>query len=298
LEGTHWIVSSIEHDSVLECFSEVERLGGTITYVDSNEGGIITPESVVRALRPETVFVSVGWANNELGTIQPLAKIARCIREHEEKHKTTVVLHADAGQAPLYLPTLVTSLHVDLLSIGANKLYGPHGVGTLYISDRTQLAPIVLGGKQERGLRGGTESVALAAGFATSYEIVAQEREAESARLQKLRDELVRELTTRIPKLVVNGDLRRTLPHMLNISIPDVQSEYIVLALDHAGIAISTKSACREGEERVSHVVAVLGGEAWRAKNTFRFSLGRDTTKRGIRKAAETLILILNNTPS
>jgi len=275
LGGTHWLVSSIEHDSVLGCFSEIERMGGAVSYVEPDERGIILPESIGKALRPETVFLSVGWANNEIGTVQPLAKIARILREHEKKHRPSVAFHSDAGQAPLYLSTVVSTLGVDMLSLGGNKLYGPHGIGGLYIGKNTSLASTVFGGKQEKGLRAGTESVALAAGFAAAFEAVARERRQETERLGNMRDQLASELVAHIPWLIVNGDLRYALPHMLNVSIPNISSEYVTLALDHVGIAISTKSACREGEESRSHVVEALGGKKWRAENTLRFSFGR-----------------------
>jgi len=291
LEDTHWVVSAIEHDSVLECFSEIERLGGNVSHAYPDIHGRIMPQEIARLLRKETVLVSVGWANNEIGTIQPLAKIARILRAHEKSHGTYVAFHTDAGQSPLYLSTLVNSLGVDLLSLGANKLYGPHGIGALYIGSRVlagSIAPIIMGGAQEKGIRAGTESVALAAGFAAAFEIVARERDAEAKRLSELRDTLVKELSAGIPGLVINGDLKHALPHMLNISIPNISSEYIVLALDTAGIALSTKSACREGEQS-SHVVAELGGESWRAKNTLRFSLGKETIQSDVERTAQAL---------
>ncbi|OGG77455.1 hypothetical protein A3B35_02445 [Candidatus Kaiserbacteria bacterium RIFCSPLOWO2_01_FULL_54_24] len=289
LAGTHWLVSSIEHDSVLGCFSEIERMGGAVSYVEPDERGIILPESVGKALRPETIFLSVGWANNELGTVQPLAKIARILREHEKKHGTNVALHSDAGQAPLYLSTVVSTLGVDLLSLGGNKLYGPHGIGALYVGKNIALAPTMFGGKQEKSLRAGTESVALAAGCAAAFEVIARERRQEAERLEKMRDGLASELVAHLPALIVNGDLRQALPHMLNISIPNISSEYVTLALDHAGIAISTKSACREGEESRSHVVEALKGENWRAENTLRFSFGRENRPGDVARTVQAL---------
>ncbi len=276
LDGTHWIVSAIEHASVLECFSEIERLGGEVTHVMPNGKGIVTADAVVALLKRETVFVSVGWANNEIGTIQPLGKIENAIRAHEKRYGTTVTFHSDAGQGPLYEPTVVHSLGVDLLSMSASKLYGPHGIGALYVSNRTALAPTIFGGDQERELRAGTENVALAAGFATAFEFVAKERESESSRLRQLRDGLARELSSAVQGLVMNGDLMHALPHVLNISIPRVDCEYLALSLDHEGFAVSTKSACNEGQ-KASHVVEALGKEPWRAENTLRISLGRGT---------------------
>jgi len=210
-----------------------------------------------------------------------------------------IVLHTDAGQAPLYRPLQVHSLGVDLLTLDSGKLYGPRGVGALFVGKGVELAPILLGGKQERGLRAGTENVALAAGFAAALSHEAGERASEAQRLEKLRDYFAGEIIAHIPGVMVNGDLDHAMPHMLNISIPNVQSEYVVLALDHAGIALSTKSACREGEASRSHVVQTLAsaagalakeaGESWRAQNTLRFSLGRSTDKKALTKAVEAL---------
>jgi cysteine desulfurase len=289
LEHTHWIASAIEHPSVLECFVEIERLGGTVTHVDPDERGVITPEAVQLALKAHTVFVSIGWGNSEIGTVQPLAHIARAIRAHEDVHKTRVVFHTDAGQTSLYRPLQVHSLGVDLLTLDSGKLYGPRGVGALFVGKDVDLAPIMLGGKQERGLRAGTENVALAAGFAAALVYAAGERESEAKRLEKLRDYFASEIIARIPGAVVNGAHVQAMPHILNVSIPNIQSEYLVLALDHAGIAISTKSACREGEASRSHVVEALGGETWRSQNTLRFSLGRSTTKKELIKVLRVL---------
>lgn len=302
LTGTHWVVSSIEHASVLECFAEIERLGGTVSFADPGARGIVTPDSVRRLLRPETVFISLGWANNEIGTIQPLSAIREIIRAHEAVHGSTVVFHADAGQAPLYLAAHAHTLGVDALSLGASKLYGPHGIGALFVGSRAELAALVLGGGQERGLRSGTENVALAAGFAEAFAECSQTRALEAHRLGRLRDELAAMLTREVPGAVVNGDLKRALPHMLNISVPGISGEYLMLSLDRAGIAVSTKSACEGGEPR-SHVVAALvEAEAretsreprtWRAQNALRFSLGRSTTLRDVRRAGAQCIAIV-----
>ena len=282
LAGTHWIVSSIEHTSVLDCFAEIERLGGTVTHIDPDERGIISSETVVAALSEHTVLVSIGWANNEIGTIQPLSDISRAIHAFEKEHGVTILLHTDAGQAPLYLATSLNTLGVDLCSIGGNKLYGPHGIGCLFVSNRAQLVRTQQGGPQERGLRPGTENVALALGFATAFEAIAKKRNAEGKRVRSVRDSLASELSEKITGLITNGDLKHALPHMLNISIPGISSEYVTLSLDQAGIAVSTKSACREGEESRSHVVEALGGEGWRSQNTLRLSLGVETKESDI----------------
>lgn len=289
---THWITTSIEHASVLACFEHIRELGGMVSFLGPDSHGTISANAIKKELRKETVFVSAHWANNETGVVQPLSEISRVIREHEKSHAVTVVFHSDAGQAPLYLPATAHSLGVDLLSVGASKLYGPHGIGALYLNDRAEPAPIILGGGQERGLRSGTENIALAAGFAQAFECVARERAPESKRLSLLRDMLARGLASGIPGVVTNGEPKHSLPHMLNVSVPGISGEYFVLSLDRAGIFISTKSACGEGTEKSSHVIAALGGEAWRAQNSLRFSLGRDTTERDIQKVIKTCQVI------
>lgn len=293
LAGTHWIASAIDHTSVLASFAEVERMGGEVTFIEPNAKGIIEPATVSKALRPETVFISIGWANSEIGTVQPLAEIAAVVRSHEMRQGTQVIRHSDAGQAPLYRATKVHTLGVDLLSLGSHKFYGPHGIGALYISNRADIAGVSFGGGQERGLQAGTEDVPAAAGFSTAFVHIAREREHEAKRLGELRAAMVKDLIAQIPGIIINGDSSHTLPHLLNVSIPDMNSEYIVLALDHAGIAVSTKSACREGTDRTSHVVAALGGEPWRAQNTLRFSMGRSTTQADISNVVDILAKLL-----
>jgi cysteine desulfurase len=289
LSGARWLVASIEHPSVLDSFAEIERMGGDVVHIDPNADGVITPEAVTRSLTRETVCVSIGWANGEIGVIQPLAKIARTIRAHEKGHGTTVLFHSDAGQAPLYEKATVHSLGVDMLTLDSAKLYGPHGIGVLYMNNRVEISKILFGGSQERGLRPGTENVSLSAGLAAALRHVASVRSTEAKRLRALRNDLAATLRERIPGMILNGAHSEALPHILNISIPDIQSEYVTLALDHAGFAISTKSACREGEERESHVVAALGGEPWRAGQTLRISLGERTDKRDIRRFVDVL---------
>lgn len=296
LKGTHWLTIAIEHSSVLACFSEIERMGGEVSHVLPEKSGVVRPETLSKALRPETVFVSLGWANNEIGVVQPLPDIARAIHAHEKKHKSLILLHSDAGQAPLYLAPKVHSLGVDLLSMGSGKLYGPRGIGLVYLNSRAELAALVPGGGQERGLRGGTEDPALAAGFAEALELVGRERALEARRLRKLRDDFARKFAALVPGSIVNGDLKRALPHMFNVSVPGERTgEYLVLQFDHAGVSLSTRSACREGEA-LSHVVAALGeGKSTkssaaltkeeRARNTLRFSLGRGTADGDVERA-------------
>jgi cysteine desulfurase len=282
LAGTHWLVSAIEHSSVLAAFAEVERMGGTVTHVQPDTRGIITPDAVTRAIRPETVMVSIGWANNELGVVQSIRDIARAVHACDQR----ILVHTDAGQAPLYLSSTFHSLDVDMMSLGSNKLYGPHGIGALLVRERMTLASILWGGSQEGGLRPGTEHVALAVGFAAAVTEVKALRESEARRVGALRDALWRGVSSVAPQVICNGSLKHTLPHMLNVSFSPGESggsgEYLALALDARGVAVSTKSACNEGEMSRSHVIAALGEPVWRATNSIRFSLGRGTRQADI----------------
>ena len=286
LRGTHWIVSAIEHPSVLECFAEIERQGAEISHIEVDRAGRVRPEALAAALKKETVLVSIGWANHEIGIIQDVSALAHVIHEHEKRMHTVVIFHSDAGQAPLYRAPHVHTLGVDILTLDSGKLYGPRGIGALYVSNRTQLSPILFGGSQERGLRAGTENPALATGFAAALHEIGTDRSVEARRVESLRNELLSVLKKKITDLATNGSPERGVPHILNVSIPQVDCEYLTIALDQKGIAMATKSACREGEEKRSHVIDALQAEKWRAAHTIRISLGRETTRADIVRAA------------
>lgn len=298
----HIVTTNIEHSSVLEPIRVLERRGAEVTYVSVESNGVVDPQKIAAALRPETVLVSVGYANNEIGTIQPVAKIGKLIKDFRNRlkpqitnHKSqtnsksqfpkfqTPIFHSDASQAPLYLDCSVERLGVDLLTLDGHKMYGPKGVGVLYVRRSATLAPILFGGGQERGLRSTTENLPLIAGFAKALEIAAAEREKESARLTKLRDLCHSHILQNVgmTKVLINGDMKERLPNNINISIPDLDTEFALLQLDVVGIACSTKSSCL-GSEGGSYVVRALGGGEARALSTLRFTFGRQTTKKDI----------------
>jgi len=282
ISKTHWITSAIEHPSVLACFAHLKEIGAEVSYIQPDEHGTINIEALSKELKENTVFVSIGWANGEIGTIQPMHTLSQKIREHEKINKKQIVFHTDAGQAPLYEVSTVQGLGVDLLSLDSGKLYGPRGVGVLYQRDEVSLDARIIGGGQERGLRAGSENVIGAIGFARAIVCASDEREKETRRMKELRNFFLRELQERIKGTVLNGTSKKQLPHIVNVSLPHISSEYFLLVLDHAGIALSTKSACREGEEVESHVVRTLKGENWRARQTLRFSFGMDTRMRDV----------------
>lgn len=292
LTGTQWVTSAIEHPSVLESFGEVERLGGTVSYVNPDEHGFVREDALVRVMRGETVLVSVGWANHEIGTIQGIRALARAAHVRAPN----ALFHTDMGQAPLFKAPHVHTLGVDLATLGSGKLYGPRGIGALFVGNRAKLAPHTFGGNQERGLRAGTEDPLLAAGFAAALKARASLRTSETERLTPIRALCIEKLKAQIPTCIINGAEDCALPHIINVSIPDIHAEYVVLALDKTGFALSTRSACAAAEG-VSHVVAALEQKkdvaSWRSRNTLRISMGTETTMRDMERFVRHLVRIV-----
>jgi cysteine desulfurase len=277
----HWIVSAIEHPSVLECFAHIEQMGGKVTRIMPDSTGRILAARVRDALTDETVMVSIGWANGEIGTVQPVSTVAETLRSYEKAHGTRIIFHTDAGQAPIYLFPYAHTLGVDLMTLDGGKLGSPRGIGALYVASGVALASLLYGGGQESGLRPGTENVALAAGLAAALSSLARMRAAESLRMAGLRERLLLGIAqSRVLRgAVVNGSPKHHLPHIVNVSIPLIENEYITLALDQAGFALATKSACKEGE-RASHVISAItdAPNAWRATTALRISMGSATS--------------------
>lgn len=278
-QRVHVVVAAIEHASVLEPIAQLEEQGVVVTRVAPDHEGRVSPQHVYDALTPETVLVSIGWANGEVGTVQPLHAISERIRAYEENHHVQILLHTDAGQAPLYLPGMVAGLGIDLMTLDSGKLYGPRGVGALYVRHEASVAPLFYGGGQEGGLRPGTEHVQLVVGFAAALTAATIERKDESRRLRTLREAFVKQLHAELPDAVINGSPEAGVPHIIHVSVPHIDAEYVALALDAEGISLSTKSSCEEGE-RVSRVVAAMVAphDEWRAQNTLRISMGKSTS--------------------
>ena len=300
----HIITTKFEHHAVLNSCKQLEKQGFEVTYLDVGKEGVVNPKDVAKALRPETVLVSIMYANNEIGTIQPIREIAKVIRSVKKKGGGNFVplrtdeegnptgtkippsffplFHTDACQAPGYLDLNVERLGVDLLTLNGSKIYGPKGIGLLYVKDGVKLQPLLYGGEQERKLRPGTENVPAIAGLAEALKIADQDRERESARLVKLRDYFINRLLGEIPKTVLNGHPAQRLPNNINVSILDAEGESIVLYLDEAGVACSTGSACTSENLEPSHVIMALGKPHAYAHGAMRFSLGRSTTKKDV----------------
>jgi cysteine desulfurase len=275
-EPKHLIISSIEHHAVLHAAQALEKRGVRVTYVAVGATGVVDPADVERAIRPETVLISIMHSNNELGTIQPIEEIGRIAREHD------VYFHTDAVQSVGKIPVDVEKLGVDLLSLSAHKFHGPQGTGALFIRKGTTLRPLLYGGHHERDRRPGTENVAGAAGAGKAAELARQNLETESHRIAALRDRLEHTLLSTVPLAATNGDTGRRLPTTSNVRFDHIEGEGFVIAMDLKGIACSTGAACSSGSLEPSHVLSAIGLTKAQARSCIRFSLGRMTTAEDI----------------
>jgi cysteine desulfurase len=279
----HVVTTAIEHPAVLAVCAQLEREGVDVTRVRAGSCGVVDPGDVRRALRPETVLVSVMHANNELGTIQPIAEIARITRE------AGVPLHVDGVQALGKIPVDVRALGVDLYSMSGHKLYAPKGVGALYIRKGTRVSAQTFGGHHERDRRPGTENVPGIAGFGAAAELAARSLAAAGESTARLRDRLESSVLARIPQTGVNGARENRTPNTTNIYFDGIDGEALVIALDLRGFAVSTGSACSSGAVTPSHVLTAIGLSAERARASIRFSLGSSNTPEQVDALVEAL---------
>ncbi len=280
---SHIIATKFEHHAVLNACKKLEKEGFDVTYLDVGKNGIVNLEDIKKALKKETILVSVMFANNEIGTIQSIAEIAKIIKNFKKKNNSVYpYFHTDACQAAEYLDLDVNILGVDLLTINGSKVYGPKGIGLLYIRKGTKIKPILYGGEQERKIRPGTENVPGIVGLAKALELSQKNRIKESKRLTALRDYFIKRLTAEIPRTYLNGDAIQRLPNNINISILGVEGESVVLYLDEAGVACSTGSACTSESLEPSHVIMALGRPYEYGHGSLRFTLGHCNTKKDI----------------
>lgn len=297
----HIITTVIEHQAVLESCKRLEQEGWTISYLPVSKEGIIDLIAFKEALQPETVLVSVMYANNEIGTIQPLREIAKILREHRkaqsQRDLSTVdrlpYFHTDACQAPRFLPLQVEKLGVDIMTLNGSKIYGPKGIGCLYLKRNTFIEPLICGGGQERGLRSGTENVPGAVGLAEALDSVIKQSGKQNEKIKCLRDHFIEKITD-FPAVEINGDLIDRLPNNINVSFTGVMGEWIVLSLDSRGVACSTGSACSVHHKDDAHVIMALGYDRSRAESAVRFTLDKATTKKDIDYVLKVLKEILS----
>jgi cysteine desulfurase len=267
----HVIASAIEHEAVLNTLKALSRRGWRTTIVPVDRSGIVSPDRVREAMSADTAIVSVMHANNEIGTIQPIADISRIA------HEGGALMHTDAVQTVGKIPVDVRALGVDLLALSAHKFNGPKGAGALFVKRGARMHPILTGGKHERNRRAGTENVAAIVGLAVAARLAIAHMTAETARVVALRDRLEQGILVTITGTIVNGEAPRV-PNTTNISFDRIEAESLLIALDLEGIAVSTGSACSSGTLEPSHVLRAMGFSAHRAQNSLRFSLGRFST--------------------
>jgi cysteine desulfurase len=268
----HLVTSPVEHHAVLNSVAFLEKLGYETTLVSVDRHGRVDPDAVGRAIRDDTILVSIMYANNEVGTIQPIEEIARVTRARR------VPFHVDAVQAGGALDLTVDRLGVDLLSLSGHKFHGPKGVGVLYVRRGTVCWPTIHGGGQERGRRAGTENVAGIVGLAIALELAQSDREARNAHVAALRDRLIEETLRAVPGAFLTGHPSQRLPNLASFCFEGVNGESLMLALDHHGVMASTGSACTSGSLEPSHVLLALGLDAKLAAGSLRLSLGRGNT--------------------
>ncbi len=286
-KGNHIITSSIEHHAVIETCKFLERRGLLVTCLPVDEYGLVDPSDVKKAITDKTILISVMHANNEIGTIEPIAEIGKIARE------AGIYFHTDAVQTVGHIPVDVNELEVDLLSISAHKLYGPKGIGALYIRKGTKLISFMHGGGQERRRRASTENVPGIVGFGKVVEIARQEMSEEAERLTRLRDQLIKGLLERIDHSRLNGHLLKRLPGNVNISVDFVEGESMCLNLDLEGICASTGSACSSSTLEPSHVLLALGLPHEQAHGSLRFTLGKWTAEEEIDRVIEVLPIVV-----
>jgi cysteine desulfurase len=276
LEGTnrrHLVASAIEHEAVLNTLKALGRRGWRTTLVSVDPSGIISADRVREAITSDTALVSIMHANNEIGTVQPIAAIARAA------HERGALVHTDAVQSTGKIPVDVRALGIDLLALSAHKFNGPKGAGALWVKRGTRMLPILTGGKHERNRRAGTENVPAIAGLGVAAGLAAAKMEIEAARVGALRDRLEAGILRGVPGTVVNGERALRVPNTTNISFDHVEAESLLIALDLEGVAVSTGSACSSGTLEPSHVLRAMGFPAHRTQNSLRFSLGLFSTE-------------------
>jgi len=279
--GIHIITTTIEHEAVLNACQALEKQDVAITYLPVNREGLISLDELRRAIRPETVLITVMHANNELGAIQPLDEIGRIAAEAD------VYFHTDAVQSAGKVPVDVKALQLDLLSISGHKFYAPKGIGALFIKSGTPLRQLLYGGHHQRGFRPGTENVAGIVGLGKAAELARLSLEKDAARISRLRDTLEHGILARVPDSRVNSANAPRTPNTTNILFPGLEGEALVIALDLKGLACSTGAACSSGAVEPSHVLTAIGLPASDARASIRFSIGRHTTEPEIAAALE-----------
>lgn len=287
-KGRHIITTAVEHHALLHTCQWLEKQGFAVTYLPVDALGRVNPDDVSSAIRPDTILISVMMANNEVGTLEPVAEIGKIAQSHG------ILFHTDAVQAIGAVPVQVEDLHADMLSLSGHKFYGPKGIGVMYLRTGVRVDHLLHGGAQERGQRAGTENLPAIVGLGEAIRL-SQQRMGDNERIAALRDQLQAGILAALPDARVNGDPAHRLPGNLNVCFPDVDGEALLLRLDLAGVGASGGSACTSGSVDPSHVLLAMGLDRDHARSSIRFSLGRDNTEEEIRTVLDILPAIVHD---
>ncbi|MFC5713509.1 cysteine desulfurase family protein [Thalassorhabdus alkalitolerans] len=282
-KGKHIITTQIEHHAILHTCERLENMGYDVTYLPVSEEGLVSVQEIESSLREDTILVSIMYGNNEVGTLQPIEEIGALLREKE------VAFHTDAVQVYGLLPLTMKTLPVDMLSVSSHKINGPKGTGFLYVRNGINISPTVTGGEQERKRRAGTENVPSIVGFAKAAELAVKEQEERWNKYRQLTDLFLDRLEEKKVRRYINGNRKKSLPHILNLSFPKINVESMLVNLDLAGIAASSGSACTAGSIEPSHVLAAMYGEGEKLYSSIRFSLGYGNSVEEIEHVTEEL---------
>lgn len=281
--GNHIITSKIEHPAVIETCEQLKKEGFEITYIGVDEKGIVDLEEIKRAIKPTTILISIMFANNEIGTVEPIKEIGKIAKEHK------IVFHTDAVQAVGNVRIDVEDMNIDSLSLSGHKFYGPKGVGVLYVKREIEFHSFINGGHQEKNKRAGTENVAGIVGIGKAIELAYQNLDEHNKKITELRDYFINQITAKIPKVKINGDMINRLPGNVNISFEGVDAEGLLLNLDFKKICASSGSACSAGSLEPSRVLLAIGLEKEMAKSSLRVTIGKYNTKEEVDYLIENL---------
>ena len=287
--GNHIITTSIEHHAVLHTCMQMEQFGFEVTYLPVDKEGKVNISDVENAITDKTILVSIMAANNEIGTVQPIAEITNRVKDAATSMGTSILVHTDAVQAMGQIPVNVKEWPVDMLSMSAHKFYGPRGVGALYIKRGTPFEPLLMGGGQERQRRSGTENVPAIVGMELALSLAVMEQEEQGKKLSRYRDAIIEGLSKNVEGILINGHRRDRLPYKVSVSFLGVEGEPILLGLDFSGICASSGSACSSASLEPSHVLLAIGRTADQAQGTLRITLGRDNTQEDVDYLLEVL---------
>lgn len=286
-KGRHIITSKIEHPAILNSCKSLEKQGFEVTYVDVDKNGFVNLSSIQNAIKKDTILISIMFANNEIGTIQPIEEIAKIA------HKNNIIFHTDAVQAVGNIPIDVKKMDIDMLSLSGHKIYAPKGIGALYVKKGIQFEKYMDGGHQEKDKRAGTENVAEIVGLGKSCEIAKKNLEQYQKKLEQLRNYFLEKIKTSIPNMHINGTMEKRLPGNINISFEGIDATEILFKLDNYGICASGGSACSSGDNNPSHVLTAIGLPSELSKSAIRFTFGDFNTKEDVDYLVEKLTLII-----